>query len=421
MTTFTSALPCLTADVPPVGAAIRRHLADFEVDEIPAYLPSGDGDHVYFRIEKSGLATSRAVREIARALGAAPRDVGFAGQKDAGGVTRQTLSLEHVDPDRVRALDLPRIRVLEVSRHRNKLRMGHLKGNRFRLLLREVAPDRVGDIRTVLALLGSRGAPNYFGDQRFGLRGDTGETGRALLAGDFGAAAEIVAGRPGDADSGPVLEARTLFARGAFEEAARAWPRGFDEARRVCLAMLRFRGDPRRAMMSLDRRALGFYVSAFQSQVFNAVVAARVRGLDRVMQGDLAWKHDSGAVFRVDDPAAEQQRTDAFEISPTGPLFGPRMTEPRDEPARMEDDALASAGVDRRAFEAKGPLSCPGGRRPLRFRPEGAEVEPGSDEHGPFLELRFTLSPGCYATAILREIGKDRLQEDDPIATRSRP
>jgi tRNA pseudouridine13 synthase len=406
-------LPCLTADVAPVEGAIRVHLSDFEVDEIPAYAPCGEGDHVYFRIEKSGLSTSRAVREIARALGAAPRDIGLAGQKDAGGVTRQMLSLEHVDPERVRALDLPRIRVIEVSRHRNKIKMGHLKGNRFRIRLRGVDPGREGDVRHVLALLDSRGAPNYFGEQRFGLRGDTGDTGRALLAGDFAAAAEIVAGRPGEADSGAVLEARTLFARGAFEDAARAWPRGFDEARRVCLAMSRFRGDPKRAVMSLDRRALGFYVSAFQSQLFNAVVAARVRGLDRVLAGDLAWKHDSGAVFLVDDPVAEQPRADAFEISPTGPLFGPRMTEPRGEPARIEDGALADAGVERRAFEAKGPLSCPGGRRALRFRPGGAEVEPGSDEHGPFLELRFGLAPGCYATAVLREVGKDRLRESD--------
>ena len=120
-------LPFLTGDVAPVEAAIRVNLADFEVDEIPAYLPSGEGDHVYLRIEKSGLATARAVREIARALGAAPRDIGFAGHKDAGGVTRQTLSLEHVDEERVRALDLPRIRVLEVGRHRNKIKLGHLK------------------------------------------------------------------------------------------------------------------------------------------------------------------------------------------------------------------------------------------------------------------------------------------------------
>ena len=96
--------PYLTSDIPGVPAAIKRRYEDFEVEEIPAYQPSGSGDHVYFRIEKAGLSTMRAVNDIARALGVPARNIGLAGLKDARAVTRQMLSLEHANADRVAAL-----------------------------------------------------------------------------------------------------------------------------------------------------------------------------------------------------------------------------------------------------------------------------------------------------------------------------
>ena len=61
--------PYLTADIAGLPAAIKRRYEDFQVEEIPAYSPSGTGDHVYFWIEKAGLSTMRAVNDIARALG----------------------------------------------------------------------------------------------------------------------------------------------------------------------------------------------------------------------------------------------------------------------------------------------------------------------------------------------------------------
>ena len=158
-----------------------RGKTDFQVDEIPAYEPSGIGDHVYFLIEKRGLATARAVRDIARALRVRPRDIGVAGLQDARGVTRQMLSLEHADPGQIEALQLPRISVLRVSRHRNKLRMGHLLGNRFTIKVRDTDLSHVADLRKRAEILVRRGVPNYYGSQRFGNRGDTWQVGRELL------------------------------------------------------------------------------------------------------------------------------------------------------------------------------------------------------------------------------------------------
>ncbi len=434
--------PYLSADVPAVPAAVKRRYEDFFVDEIPAYEPSGRGDHVYFVVEKRGLATMPAAADIARALGRNPRDIGFAGLKDARAVTRQTFSVEHEEPERIRGLDLPRMRVLSVSRHTNKLRIGHLRGNRFAIRLREVDPGRIDDIRAVLDLLSRRGTPNYFGRQRFGTRGDSGRIGAALLHDDPAEAMALLCGRAGEFDTGEVRRARRLYDAGNFAAAARAWPYLFRDAARACRAMAKSDGDARRAIRAVPRGLRQFFVSACQSWLFNRVLAARIDEIDRVRPGDLAYKHDNGAVFLVQDAAAEQPRAERFEISPTGPLFGRRMTAPADEPAALEQRVLAGERLDAAIFsagerparhaadaephvQAPGPaaaqarsagsvrqgLAPPGGRRPLRFALRDATAESGSDDAGPFIELRFTLAAGCYATSVLREICKDALEE----------
>ena len=401
--------PYLTSDIPGVPGEIKERYEDFQVDEIPAYQPSGQGDHTYFYIEKRGLATRRAIQDIARALGVKPGRFGVAGKKDARGVTRQMISLEHADPERILSLEIPRIKILDVSRHRNKLRMGHLLGNRFVIKLRNTDPQRVDDVRAVLKELSQKGVPNYFGPQRFGNRGDTWQVGKALLLNDFVTAAELVAGRPGPDDEGDVLEARKLFHQGHYTQAQAAWPRGFSECQAVCRGMKRFDGDHQRAIMSLDKRALGFYVSACQSWLFNNILAARIHRLGEIEEGDLAWKQDNGAVFMVEDAAAEAPRAERFEISPTGPLFGPKMKLPGGNVAEMEKEALENEGLCHGSFVGSGPLKSPGGRRALRFKPEGEKTQLLEDEHGKYIEIRFMLAPGCYATAILGEICKEYL------------
>lgn len=408
----TSPLPYMTDRLPPIPAAIKERDDDFAVEEIPAYGPSGEGDHVYFCIEKRGLPTMRAVREIAGALGVRPDQIGCAGLKDSRGVTRQTLSLEHADPLRIAALALPRIKILWVDRHRNKLRTGHLRGNRFAIKLRDVDPARLGDVREALSLLTRRGVPNYFGPQRFGARGDTWEIGRALLRRDLAEAVALIGGRPRPEDKGDVLRARHLYEEGRLEEAADAWPRGFGDNARLVRFLARRPGEHEKAIFGLDRKLLSLYASAYQSHLFNRVVAARIGALDRVELGDLAWKHDKGVVFRVEAPEVENPRAERGEISPSGPMYGERMSWPTGVPGTLEAELLAGEGTAIDAFPRSGPLKCAGGRRPLRFLPKDAVAEGGTDEHGTFVELRFALDSGCYATVLLREVCKDGLVGD---------
>lgn len=356
----------LTAEIPPIPAAFKREAADFQVDEIPLYDPCGEGPHLYVRIEKANLSTRRAVASLAQALGIRPERIGVAGQKDARGISRQVISLEGVDPARLARLEVPGVRILETARHRVKLRLGAVRANRFVVRLRDVSAGRLDDLRSLLGILARRGVPNFFGPQRFGQRGDTWEVGRSLLRGEHARALSLMTGQSA---ADPEIARREVF--------------------------------------HLDRRRLGFYVSAYQAWLFNRVVARRIGTLDRILDGDVVYEHLTGRLLRAADATDAPSRAARLEISPTGPILGHTMLEPGGEAATIERDALAETGGLDVPLPRTGPLKCVGGRRPLRFALAEAEVEAGADAGGGFLELRFTLAAGCYATALLREIRKD--------------
>jgi tRNA pseudouridine13 synthase len=405
-------LPRLLDGFQPLPGALRAELPDFFVEELPLYPASGQGTHTYLLAEKTGVSTLQAVHALASALNVARRDIGFAGMKDARAVTRQWLSIEHVPPETVAQLEIPHLRVLAVARHTNKLRPGHLRGNRFDIKVRQTEPERLGDVRNALGELVLRGVPNYFGPQRFGGRGMTWRIGQAMLQKQPEKALDLLLGSPSPADHGAIRRARKLYDLGKYAEAARLWPGPFRDERRALRVLARTAGDARRAWASVDKRTKLFYLSAYQSFLFNDVLAERMPlGIDRLWAGDLAWLHANGAVFRVVAPAAEQPRADAFEISPTGPLFGYRMSTPSGQAQELEARILGGQQLPPDAFAA-GPLRTKGGRRALRFRPESAVVELGADERGAYLELRFTLPPGCYATSLLRELFREPEQPE---------
>jgi tRNA pseudouridine13 synthase len=389
-----------------VGGAIKRYDEDFLVEEIPLYPASGEGTHVFFTIEKRGLTTLAAVEIIARSLGRNRREIGYAGLKDAHGVTRQWLSVEHIDPARIESLELGRIEVLSVTRHRNKIKLGHLAGNRFEIKVRDAVPSPIARAKSIMDVLAERGVPNYFGPQRFGARGDNARTGKAVLQDDYAEAIATILGRAGPMDKGEIRKARELFDAGDLIAAAEAWPRNMAMQARVCRALVKSGGDAQTAWRAVDHTLRKLFVSALQSELFNRVLAQRISSIDRLETGDIAWKHRNGACFRVEDSATEQPRCRAFEISPSGPLFGRRMTEASEGPGLLEEEVLAESGVLRQQFRTRDGTKLDGARRPLRVPLQGPEIEAGEDHRGPYLELNFALPPGAYATSVTREICK---------------
>ena len=353
MTGPAAALPYLTSDLAGIGGVLRQHDDDFRVEEIPAYEPDGHGDHVFVRIEKRGLTTPAAAGRMAAALGVAAHDIGWAGMKDRHAVTRQTLSFPPpCTPEAVAQLDLPDIRVLEARRHRHKLRTGHLAGNRFVLILRDVAGDEHGAAERAQAILDRLarppGMPNWFGSQRFGQDNQNAMIGRAVVTG---------------APLPPGVRK----------------PRG---------------------------REIRLYVSALQSELFNEYVRCRMADalFDRVIAGDLMQKVATGGMFASSDPAIDQARLDSGEIVPTGPMYGHKVRLPPAGTPAFEREAavLASADLTLEAFARVRKLGM-GTRRAMAVRVQNPAVRPVGDRA---LELSFELPAGCYATAVMREIVK---------------
>jgi len=403
--------PYLTSDSPGVGGTIKESPEDFVVEELPLYPVSGEGTHVYFLVRKTGVSTPAAVGRIARYMKVRPGDVGFAGLKDARAVATQMMSLEHADAARLAAYRDSQVRVVWTGRHGNKLRAGLLAGNRFAIRIRGAGEEHLPPAQAVLDVLAARGVPNFFGSQRFGSRGDTGDLGEALVAGDLEAFVAILLGRPRPDDPPECRAAREAFDAGDLDRSMDLWPRHYSNERRA-LARYRRKRRPAQALSAVDKRMRRLYVSAFQSRIFNEVLVARLTTLDRLMAGDLACKHDNGAVFRVEDPAAEQPRADRMEISPTGPVPGYRCNLADGEPGRIEREALDRHGADLEKFRALGPLSAKGTRRALRFALGEPDLSAGRDERGTYLEVRFIAPPGCYATVALREIMKTEVSDE---------
>jgi tRNA pseudouridine13 synthase len=335
-------VPQASKDLPGTGGRLGTEAEDFQVIEIPAYLPSGEGSHCYLRLRKRGLTTFDAVRSLAEALGVAPRDVGTAGLKDKWAVTEQWVSVPGVSPAAALALAVPGIEVLEARCHGNKLKTGHLKGNRFVLRLVDVGPEALQRAQAILAWLTERGFHHAFGPQRFGRGGSTARAGRDLLLG-------------------------------------RAGPR-----------------DPR------QRRLV---VSAIQAELFNDYLRRRIQAgpLTEPFTGEVCQRTDSGGAFVAEDLDEVRARFIASAVVPSGPLYGPRMTRsPVGSVTReLEEAVLADAGLVAEDFAAVKQIA-PGGRRPLLVRP--LDWSAVATETG--IEVGFTLPAGAYATILLRELTK---------------
>jgi len=154
---------------PSVSGVIRSQPEDFQVDEELGFDLTGEGEHVCLHIRKCNSNTDFIAKQIARLAAVKNMDVSYAGLKDRNAVTTQWFSVylsNKSEPDWSQ-LNCDEVEVLEVKRHNRKLRRGSLKGNRFRLVVRELQGD-TESLDQRLQTVSVNGVPNYFGEQRFG-------------------------------------------------------------------------------------------------------------------------------------------------------------------------------------------------------------------------------------------------------------
>jgi tRNA pseudouridine13 synthase len=352
-------------------------------------------------VEKSGITTFDLLRLLARALRCPERELGYAGLKDARAVTRQTVSVPLRRPEDVAGLELPGVRILAARCHRNKLRLGHLAGNRFCIRIHHPGPDALPRAEAILGVLRKLGVPNRFGDQRYGVLGNSHRIGRAILTGDFPVAVQEIVGDPREIRHPDWQAAATAFRAGDLATALNCFPRHCHPERRL-IESLRAGQSPREAVLGLSRKLLRLYLSAYQSSLFDRLVDLRLTALERLWPGDLACKHVNGACFDVLDPAAEQPRADAFEISPTAPLYGCKVRLADGQAGLLERSLLDREHLTLDAFRLPGGLAMDGERRPLRVPLQEVTTSSAGED----LLLAFRLPKGSYATAVLHEVMK---------------
>ena len=364
----------LTDGLPGIGGTIKERVEDFQVEELPLYPPSGKGDHTFVGISKAGISTFHAIRAIAQALGVPPNRIGYAGLKDAQATTCQVLSVHGVPPEAVTALGLSNIDVVWAERHNRKLKIGHLRGNRFTIRVRGVDRSALVSCQAILEVMAQRGVPNHYGSQRFGRRGNSAQLGKAVVRCDARGFVNDFLGLPCRGESEAVQAARSRFDADQWGEALRLLPYSMADERKTLHALIRARGDYDRAYAVVPKRLKVFLLSAYQSALFNQVLNARLQTLDRVYIGDLATKHPGRSVFRVEDEVAEQSRAVRFEISPTGPIYGYKMIQPLGQQGELEADLLAAEGLTPEDFRLGGGIKVRGQRRGLRFKIHDPEL-----------------------------------------------
>ena len=375
---------------------LRAGAEFFQVEELPVYATSGQGEHLFVRIEKRGITSEDAARRLARAFRVERRDVGFAGRKDRHAVARQWLSVRTPSSEFPGGYQDASLRVLELQRHRNKLRLGHLHGNRFRLGL-ELEPRHDAVLQRALERVQHQGLLHRFGAQRFGWNGANLAVARHWATERYGEAVELVI----DPDGGWVT-ADPLPERRPAGYAAR------------CLDSLRHRpGDYAAALRATGPTFRKLIASAAQSAVFNAVLDARVDAglLFELREGDVA-RAGRGAPFlckseRLEALNREVQPGD-LKVTATGPLPGKHCLLARKGIHEQELEWSAVTQVDWAWFAPGALLASPGERRPLLVR---VLEPPRLERDGEQVWLELCLPRGAYATELLGQIGI-RLPED---------
>lgn len=327
---------------------------DFTVEEIPLYPFSGEGEHLVLKVRKKELTTWEMIAVIAKYLDINPRDIGYAGLKDKYAMTLQHISVPAKFEERLKDFSYEGIKILETTRHANKIKIGHLKGNRFEMRLKKVLGVQKEKLDSALDWVGRFGIPNYFGNQRFGTEGNNWEDGKKIIEKKL---------KIGD-------KKLREFLVGSYQ--SHLFNQWLSKRIEISLLLEKYTQEECEALLSLPPKTL--QGTKEQSHFF------------KILHGDVMMHYPYGRLFEAQDLSLEAKRFFSQDISPTGLLAGSKTTY-----------ATSGAGVVEEAFKESIPLQ--GSRRYAwiwatdiikKYIPEKAHYE-----------LGFVLPKGCYATNLL--------------------
>ncbi|MFQ6060297.1 MAG: tRNA pseudouridine(13) synthase TruD [Thermoplasmata archaeon] len=408
-------------DPPGIGGKLRRDPEDFVVEEIPSGMKEETGGrYTVAKVMSRNWETNRLVRRFARTLGVSRKRIRFAGTKDKRALTTQYFQFD-LPKDRVKSLRLRDVRILNVFETNEKLEIGKLHGNRFRVVIRDIGlPIQVAvrDAERIRkTLIEAGGFPNFFGLQRFGaVRPITHLVGKHIIHGDFESAVMTYIANPIEGEPEEAFQARKALQEDRdFASALKNFPDKLSFEKAVLNHLVRFEDDFIGALNQLPENLLLMFIHAYQSFLFNRILSRRMeRGLplnDSIL-GDYVLPlnkyglpdHDRWILVNkrnLQKISAQVRKRKAFV---SAVLFGSESIFSEGEMGEIEREIISEEGVEREDFiiPKMRKLSSKGTRREVLAPLTELEIEREEDS----IVLRFQLNKGCYATSLLREFMK---------------
>ena len=327
---------------------------DFTVEEIPLYDFSGEGEHLVLKVRKKELTTWEMLDIISGYIGIKRRDIGYAGLKDKHAMTIQSVSVPAKYQEKLENFNHEKIKILEMIRHNNKIRVGHLKGNRFHIRLKKVLGVQKKKLDSTLKWIKANGAPNYFGEQRFGTDGNNWEDGKKLIDGEL-----------------KIRDRKTRdFLIGSYQ--SYLFNQWLLKRMEISLLLEKFSEAETEELLHLEKGLLRG--------------SKEQEGFFKLLQGDLMMHYPYGRVFYVENLAEESARFVTKDIAPTGLLPGTKVKR-----------AEAAAGVIESQYDEV--MKQSGARRYAWI--QVTEIEKKYIEERAHYELSFVLPKGSYATNVL--------------------
>ncbi len=370
-----------------IGGKIKKKMEDFFVEEDSVIEEDQEGSHLLVKIEKRGVTTQEVVEKLSRELNIPKKNIGAAGIKDKWAVAVQKFTVPYRKDLELEKIEENKLRVLDMYRVKRKLKPGMLKGNWFRIFVRDITicEDMVEDlISETIKQLNELGCPNYFGYQRFGvIRPNTHLLGKHLVNREYGEFIHELVYKRYPLEDPRTREAREKAEKRKYREALRKIPPNFSVERKIILNLSKGVGE-KESVHRLGPRFLKFCINAWQSYLFNLMLSERMRrglSLKEFIDGDLV---------KAGEPAF--------------PLIGFKSKIPCGEAGEIVSVVLERENVEREMFKFRErKLSVRGSLRKTCLKYREIKYIPGSKN----ILFTFWLEKSCYASILLREFCKN--------------
>jgi tRNA pseudouridine13 synthase len=385
---------------------IKQQPEDFQVEELTDVTPAAAGPFSFYRLEKRGWTTPDALQAIRRRWKLEGRRISYGGLKDRHALTVQYLTIWHGPK---RCLTHQGFTLKHLGQLTAPYSSADIRANRFRLTLRNLDDEELAHARLALESVRRQGVPNYYDDQRFGSVDPRGEfVARAMVRGQPEEALRLALAAPYEHDRSAQKKEKALLHEhwGDWPALKALLPRG--HARSLVSYLADHLTDFRGALERLRPELQGLYVSAYQSHLWNRILARWL--LDNSPLAHLIEvRLRLGKVPMHQDLDEELYRKLAALELPL-PTARTRL-DPLDPRSALLETVLAEEGLRPEQLKLKGSrkMFFSRGERAALCLPTGLTTQAEPDELHPGrskLLLAFELPRGCYATLIVKRISR---------------